>query len=67
MIDYLALAIGHGLLAIAFFRLVMRADLDEGPAVAALQAEADAAREAETVAGRNASRRSRRAKSGDQA
>ena len=66
MIDYLSLAIGHGLLAIAFFRLVMRADLDVDPAVAALEAEADAARQVETVAGRNASRRaSRSARIGD--
>ena len=31
MIDYLALAIGHGLLAIGFLRLVMREGLNVDP------------------------------------
>lgn len=31
MIDYLALAIGHGLLAIGFLRLVMREGLNTDP------------------------------------
>ncbi|MEO1489366.1 MAG: hypothetical protein AAFR88_08035 [Pseudomonadota bacterium] len=31
MIDYIALSIGHGLLAIALLRLVMRGDLDVDP------------------------------------
>ena len=31
MIDYIALAIGHGLLAIALLRLVMREGLDVDP------------------------------------
>ena len=33
MIDYIALLIGHGLLAIAFLRLVMRDALDVDPAL----------------------------------
>ncbi len=32
MIDYFALALGHGLLLIAFLRLVSRDELDEEPA-----------------------------------
>lgn len=57
MIDYLSLAIGHGLLAFALFRLVMREDVDVDPAIEALKARADAEREASSVAGRNARRR----------
>ena len=57
MIDYLSLAIGHGLLAFALFRLVMREDVDVDPAIAGLKARADAEREASSVAGRNARRR----------
>ena len=57
MIDYLSLAIGHGLLAFALFRLVMREDVDVDPAIEALKARAEAEREASSVAGRNARRR----------
>ncbi|MEM7779571.1 MAG: hypothetical protein AAF697_04155 [Pseudomonadota bacterium] len=57
MIDYLSLAIGHGLLAVAFLHLVMRADLDEDPAIKALKDKATAQREEASVAGRNARRR----------
>ena len=32
MIDYFALAITHGLLALAAWRLMMRADLEDDPA-----------------------------------
>lgn len=32
MVDYLALAISHGLLALAMWRLVQRPDLDRDPA-----------------------------------
>ncbi len=34
MIDYFALALGHGLLAIVLLRLVWRDDLDVDPAIA---------------------------------
>ena len=34
MIDYLALAIGHGLLAVGFLRLVMREGLNVDPLLA---------------------------------
>lgn len=57
MIDYLSLAIGHGLLAFALFKLVMREDLDVDPAIQALKEEAEAEREATSSAGRNARRR----------
>jgi len=33
MIDYISLALGHGLLAIALLRLVMRVDLDIDPRI----------------------------------
>jgi hypothetical protein len=57
MIDYLSLAIGHGLLALALLRLVMREDVDVDPAVQTLKDKAEAEREAASVAGRNARRR----------
>ena len=37
MIDYLSLAIGHGLLALALVMLLMRDDLDDDPASKALE------------------------------
>ena len=57
MIDYLSLAIGHGLLAFALFKLVMREDVDVDPAIQSLKDKAEAEREAASVAGRNARRR----------
>ena len=45
MVDYFALAVSHGLLALAAWRLILRADLDsdpagdDGAAVAAADAE----------------------------
>lgn len=57
MIDYISLAIGHGLLAFALFKLVMREDLDVDPAIQLLKDKAEAEREAASVAGRNARRR----------
>lgn len=57
MIDYIALAIGHGLLALALLRLVMREDVDTDPAIAALQEEAESVRAEGSVSGRNAKRR----------
>ncbi len=59
MIDYLALALGHGLLAIALLRLVMRKGLDDDPLIAALNAETDGNRKATSIAGRKAARRVR--------
>ena len=57
MIDYISLAIGHGLIAIALLRLVMRADLDVDPTIQSFVDKADAEREASRVSGRNAARR----------
>lgn len=59
MIDTFALALGHGLLAIAMLRLVMRAGLDEDPLIGSIEAEAASNRKAASVSGRNAARRSR--------
>lgn len=44
MIDYFALALGHGLLVLAFVRLVMRESLDVDPAITELEAQAQAKR-----------------------
>ena len=58
MINYISLALGHGLLAIAFLRLVMLDDLDVDPKV---KAHKDRAK-AERVTATNAGRASQRAK-----
>ena len=39
MIDYFALALGHGLMAIALLRLVLRPDLDADPLIGQLKAD----------------------------
>ncbi len=57
MIDYFALALGHGLLAIALLRLVMRDGLDKDPLIGSIKDETQANRQATSVAGRNATRR----------
>ena len=57
MIDHLALAIGHGLLAIAMLRLVMRPALDEDPLIGAIRKQAQGNRKATSAAGRSAARR----------
>ena len=57
MIDHIALAIGHGLMAIALLRLVMRPGLDDDPLIGALKSEADEKRKANSRAARNAARR----------
>jgi hypothetical protein len=57
MIDHIALAIGHGLLAVALMRLVLRAGLDDDPLIGAINAEAEEARQRTTASGRNAARR----------
>ncbi len=57
MIDHIALAIGHGLLAVALLRLVLRAGLDDDPLIGSIEAEADEARKRKSSAGRNAARR----------
>ena len=59
MIDHFALALGHGLLAIALLRLVMAPGLDEDPLIGAIRKEAKDKRDATSTAGRNAARRER--------
>jgi hypothetical protein len=59
MIDTFALALGHGLLAVALLRLVMRAGLDEDPLIASIEAETQSNRQAASTSGRNAARRAR--------
>jgi hypothetical protein len=44
MIDYFALALGHGLLALALLRLALREDVDSDPLITSLAAEAAARR-----------------------
>ncbi|HSF12950.1 MAG TPA: hypothetical protein VLA50_08255 [Erythrobacter sp.] len=61
MIDHIALAIGHGLLAVALLRLVLRAGLDDDPLIGSINAEADEARKRTSSAGRNAARRAQNA------
>jgi hypothetical protein len=39
MIDYFALALGHGLMAIALLRLVLREDCDADPLIETLKAD----------------------------
>jgi hypothetical protein len=57
MIDYFALALGHGLLAIALLRLVLEPGLDEDPLIARLKKKARDNRKATTASGRSAARR----------
>ena len=59
MIDYFALALGHGLMAIALLRLVLRADVDADPLLGQMKSEAAENRMAASTAGRNAARRAR--------
>jgi hypothetical protein len=57
MIDHFALALGHGLMAYAMMRLVLRAGLDDDPLIGDIQAQMDDSRQAMSAAGRNAARR----------
>lgn len=59
MIDYFALALGHGLMAIALLRLVLRKGLDEDPLIGELREKASARRKAASASGRSAARRAR--------
>lgn len=60
MIDYLALSIGHGLLAIAFVRLVMREGLNVDPLLGAFkQREADRRKDRTSKSRREKSRAGR--------
>ena len=59
MIDYFALALGHGLLAIALLRLMLRDGLDADPLIGAIKTETEGNRKATSVSGRNAARRAK--------
>lgn len=61
MIDQFALALGHGLLAVALLRLALRGDVDVDPLVGELAETAAARRRAQSPAGRKATRRAARA------
>jgi hypothetical protein len=52
MIDTFALALGHGLMAIAMLRLVTRAGLDDDPLLVELAAKAKSRRKAASAARR---------------
>ncbi len=56
MIDYLSLALGHGLLAVALLRLVLLDDLDVDPRVKEHKQRAEAERSAATNSGRASQR-----------
>lgn len=56
MIDYFALALGHGLMAIALLRLLLRHDLEVDPLLDRLKADMAANRKAASAAGRSAAR-----------
>ena len=57
MIDTIALALGHGLIAIALLRLVMRNELDIDPELQSQAEKRRAEREASSISGRNSRRR----------
>ena len=57
MIDYIALSIGHGLLALAFWHLFMRRSVDVDPLIEEIREAEAANRKLTSTAGRNAARR----------
>lgn len=59
MIDTFALALGHGLLAVALMRLVLRDGLDVDPLLDDIKSETAGNRKAASALGRNEARRSR--------
>ena len=60
MIDYFALALGHGLIAIALLRLVLRDGLDADPLIEQMTSDTKANRKANSVTARSAARRARK-------
>ena len=56
MIDYIALSIGHGLLAFACWHLFMRPGVDVDPLIGSIKDAEKANRNATSLAGRNARR-----------
>lgn len=59
MIDTFALALGHGLLAVAMMRLVLREGLDVDPLLDDIKSETAGNRKAASALGRNEARRAR--------
>jgi hypothetical protein len=59
MIDAFALALGHGLLAVALMRLVLRPGLDVDPLLGEITSETEGNRKAASALGRNEARRAR--------
>lgn len=59
MIDYFALALGHGLMVVALLRLFMRDALDADPLIEGIKAEDAARRKVASTAARNHARRAR--------
>lgn len=57
MIDHFALLLGHGLLALAMLRLLLRDGLDTDPLIESIRDEAASNRAATSAKGRNAARR----------
>lgn len=59
MIDYFALALGHGLMVIALLRLLVRDGLDADPLTKFIKSEEASRRMGASTAGRNEARRAR--------
>lgn len=59
MIDTFALALGHGLMALAMLRLLLRPGLDEDPLLEEIAATMNSNRQANSASGRAAARRAR--------
>lgn len=59
MIDTLALALGHGLMALAMLRLLLRPGLDEDPLLEEIAATMNSNRQANSASSRAAARRAR--------
>ena len=57
MIDYIALSLGHGLMAYAFWHLFMRPGVDVDPLIGGIKDAEKTNRKLKSVAGRNAARR----------
>ena len=57
MIDYIALSLGHGLIAYALWCLFMRREVDFDPLIGGIQEEMRQNRMEASAAGRNAKRR----------
>lgn len=57
MIDYIALSIGHGLMAFAMWHLFMREGVDVDPLIGGIKSAEKAIRKSTSAAGRNAQRR----------